>query len=129
MKYFFLAFKNWNSINGRANLKEFWYYTLFYFIFSVVFFVIDDIFINDILISTGEFIVEDFEEGGILSLLFGLINIIPSITIAIRRMHDSNKSGWNLLWALTIVGILFIFFLYILRGSEGENDYGSPSTA
>ena len=102
---------------------------LFYFIFSVVFFVIDDIFINDILISTGEFIVADFEEGGILSLLFGLINIIPSITIAIRRMHDSNKSGWNLLWALTIVGILFIFFLYILRGSEGENDYGSPSTA
>ena len=48
MKYFFLAFKNWNSINGRANLKEFWYYTLFYFIFSVVFYLIDDIYINDI---------------------------------------------------------------------------------
>ena len=129
MKYFFLAFKNWNSINGRANLKEFWYYTLFYFIFSVVFYLIDDIYINDILLSTGEFIAEDFEDGGIMYGLFALVNIIPTITIAVRRMHDSNKSGWNLLWALTIVGILFIWFLYILRGSEGENDYGFPSTA
>ena len=47
----------------------------------------------------------------------------------LQAIKLTNKSGWNLLWALTIVGILFIFFLYILRGSEGENDYGSPSTA
>ena len=94
-----------------------------------MFFFIDDIFINDFFLSTGEFVTGDFAEGGILTGLFVLINIIPSLTCAIRRMHDSNKSGWNLLWALTIIGILYIWFLYILKGTDGDNYYGSPSTA
>ena len=129
MKYFFLAFKKWNDINGRANLKEFWYYTLFYFLFYFLFFFIDDMFINDFFLSTGEFVTDDFAEGGILTGLYALINIIPSLTCAVRRMHDSNKSGWNLLWALTIIGVLYIWLLYILKGTNGDNYYGSPSTA
>ena len=129
MKYFFLAFSKWNDINGRANLKEFWYYTLFYFIISFVLSGIDAIFIDDILISNLEMQPEDFEDGGLLVGLFSLINIIPTLTISVRRMHDSNKSGWNLLWAFTIIGILYVWLLYILKGTDKDNYYGSPSNA
>ncbi len=128
MKYFFIAFRKWNDINGRANLKEFWYYTLFYFLFYLLFALIDDLFINDLLISSGEFVPEDFVDGGILSTIYLLINIIPSLTCSVRRMHDTNKSGWNLLWSLTIIGVLYIWILYILKGTNGVNDYGEPST-
>lgn len=128
MKYFFIAFRKWNDINGRANLKEFWYYTLFHFLFYLLFALIDILFINDFLISSGEFVPEDFVDGGILSTIYLLINIIPSLTCSIRRMHDTNKSGWNLLWTLTIIGVLYIWLLYILKGTNGANDYGEPST-
>ena len=129
MKYFILAFKKWNDINGRANLKEFWYYTLFYVIINLVLVGIDTVFINDILISNLEMQPEDFEDGGLLVGLFSLINIIPSLTLTVRRYHDVNKSGWNLLWALTIIGLLYLFILTILKGSKEDNHYGAPSNA
>ena len=91
MKYFFLAFRKWNDINGRANLKEFWYYTLFYFLFYFLFFFIDDVFINDFFLSTGEFVAEDFAEGGILTGLFFLINLIPSLTNA-----GASSAAWTI---------------------------------
>ena len=127
MKYFILAFKKWNDINGRANLKEFWYYNLFSWIITFVLMGIDTIFINDVLISNLEMQPEDFEDGGLLVGFFYLINIIPGITVSIRRLHDVNKSGWNLLWSLTIIGIVYVIYLNILRGTKGDNDYGSPS--
>ena len=127
MKYFILAFKKWNDINGRANLKEFWFYNLFFYIFYFVSYSLDLYIHNGLLLSTGEFVSEDFEDGGIVTLIYWIINIIPSITVSIRRLHDVNKSGWNLLWSLTIIGIVYVIFLHILRGTKGDNDYGSPS--
>ena len=72
---------------------------------------------------------EDFEDGGLLVGLFSLINIIPSLTLTVRRYHDVNKSGWNLLWALTIIGFLYLFILTILKSSNEDNHYGAPSNA
>ena len=121
MKYFFLAFKKWNDINGRANLKEFWYFVLFSFIFSILIGLVEILYYD---IPADE--IEDFS-GGILSLIYSILLFIPNITLTIRRLHDVNKSGWNLLWSLTIIGILYVLFLNILKGSKGDNDYGSPS--
>jgi len=65
---------------------------------------------------------------GIYQVLFNLIVFIPSLSVTIRRLHDVNKSGWNLLWYLTIIGTLYIFYLNILKGTDDDNKYGSPST-
>ena len=120
MKYFILGFKKWNDVNGRSNLKEFWYYTLFSFLFSLLFSFIDGLYLS----SLGENV---FETPGILESLFGLISIVPSITLTIRRLHDINKSGYHLLWYFTIIGILFVLIMNMLRGTEGDNKYGPPS--
>ena len=66
---------------------------------------------------------------GILSGIFNLVCIIPSISVTVRRLHDVNKSGWNMLWALTIIGVFYVLYLEIIKGSEGDNDYGTPSNA
>ena len=65
---------------------------------------------------------------GISQVSFNLIVLIPSISVTIRRLHDVNKSGWNLLWYLTIIMTLYILYLNILKGTDGDNKYGSPST-
>lgn len=121
MKYFILAFKKWNDINGRANLKEYWYYVLFYFLLTLILSFLDAVFF--------EYDPFDPSQFGVLSDVFGLINLLPSLTLTVRRYHDVNKSGWNLLWALTIIGLLYLFILTILKGSKEDNHYGAPSNA
>ena len=120
MKYFLLAFKNWNKFNGRSNRPEFWYFTLFYVIIGIITYYIDVLFLG--------YNPMDPTSIGIYQVLFNLIVFIPSLSVTIRRLHDVNKSGWNLLWYLTIIGTLYIFYLNILKGTDDDNKYGSPST-
>ena len=120
MKYFILGLKNWNKFNGRANRSEFWYFTLFYFIFGAIAYFIDVSFLG--------YDPMDITSIGVLQVAYNLVLLIPSFSVTIRRLHDINKSGWNLLWYLTIVGTLYIIYLNILKGTDDDNKYGSPST-
>ena len=61
-----------------------------------------------------------------LSIIISIIMIPPGTGISIRRLHDSNKSGWNLLWSLTIVGIIPLYYWLIFKaGNQKDNIYGS----
>ena len=121
MKYFLLAFKNWNKFSGRANRSEFWYFTLIYAIILVVLSFIDVSFLGyDPLDPTSI---------GISQTIFYLLTLIPSLSLTARRLHDVNKSGWNMLWILTIIGAFYVIYLNILKGSAVDNSYGSPSKA
>ena len=122
MKYFILAFKNWNKFKGRANRSEFWYFTLFYLIFLAITYFIDISFLGwDPMDPTSI---------GVLSTAYYLVTLIPSFSVTIRRLHDINKSGWNLLWMLIpILGAVYIIILNILKGTDVDNKYGAPSNA
>ena len=121
MRYFILGLKNWNKFKGRANRSEFWYFTLFYFIFLTITYFIDVSFLGwDPMDPTF----------GVLSTVYYLVTLIPSFSVTIRRLHDINKSGWNLLWMLIpLLGAVYIIILNILKGTDGDNKYGAPSNA
>ena len=122
MRYFILGLKNWNKFKGRANRSEFWYFTLFYFIFLTITYFIDVSFLGwDPMDPTSI---------GVLSTAYYLVTLIPSFSVTIRRLHDINKSGWNLLWMLIpLLGAVYIIILNILKGTDGDNKYGAPSNA
>ena len=122
MKYFILGLKNWNIFKGRANRSEFRYFTLFYFIFLTITYFIDVSFLGwDPMDPTSI---------GVLSTVYYLVTLIPSFSVTIRRLHDINKSGWNLLWMLIpLLGAVYIIILNILKGTDGDNKYGAPSNA
>ena len=122
MKYFILGLKNWNKFKGRANRSEFWYFTLFYFIFLTITYFIDVSFLGwDPMDPTSI---------GVLSTAYYLVTLIPSFSVTIRRLHDINKSGWNLLWMLIpLLGAVYIIILNILKGSDYDNKYGASSNA
>ena len=63
---------------------------------------------------------------GLLTLLYRPITMLPSLSIAIRRLHDKNISGWWALLFITPLGILLIIPL-IKEGDKNENKYGLPS--
>jgi uncharacterized membrane protein YhaH (DUF805 family) len=60
--------------------------------------------------------------------IVSLALLIPSITVAARRMHDINKSGWNQLWPLTIIGIPFYIYWLCKDGDKEANRFGEPVT-
>ena len=66
---------------------------------------------------------------GVLQTIYGLVVLIPSLSVTVRRLHDVNKSGWNILWILTIFGAFYVIYLNIIKGIEGDNYYGAPSSA
>ena len=101
---------NYANFNGRARRKEYWMFALF-----------------QLIIVYGLLGIGLALESGIISGLGGLIAlalIIPGIAVAVRRMHDVGKSGWILLIALIPLAGLYIFYLSVLDGDAGDNEYG-----
>ncbi len=62
---------------------------------------------------------------GYLSLLASLIFIIPGLAVAVRRLHDVEKSGWFLLIGfIPVIGAIWLLVLFCTEGTRGENKYG-----
>ena len=103
---------NYINFEGRARRKEFWMFTLVYTIIALVTMGIDSV-----LFPEAELVN--------LNLLFTLGLLPPSIGVGVRRLHDTNKSGWwLLLWLLLLIGWVWILILYCLDSDIGDNDYG-----
>lgn len=83
MNYYFKVLENYATFNGRARRKEYWFYFLINMLISAVFIAIS----SDPKLS----------EVAIFSLIYSLAVLIPSIAVAVRRMHDVGKIGWFLL--------------------------------
>ena len=103
------------TFEGRARRSEYWYWVLFVWVASIVLSIVDGV------VGTGGGL-----GGGALSGLFSLatFTFLPSLAVGVRRLHDAGKSGWNLLWSLTIIGVLYVLYLLIRAGQPGTNQYG-----
>ena len=115
MKYFLLAFKNYATFSGRSNRSEYWYFTLFSIIFLILVIVLDNVF----------GLAFEGSPYGPLYVIYFLATILPSIAVTVRRLHDTNKSGWNFLISLIpLVGSLWLLVIMVSKGTDGENKYG-----
>lgn len=111
MEWYMQALRNWSDFNGRARRSEYWYFTLFNIIVGIVISLIDQF----VLGSDGT---------GILSNIYSLLIFIPSLAVAIRRLHDTGRSGWWLLIALTVIGVFVLLYFYVQDSEPGTNAYG-----
>ncbi|MCR9185609.1 MAG: DUF805 domain-containing protein [Halieaceae bacterium] len=103
------------QFTGRARRKEYWYFVLFNLLASIALGVIDGI--------TGTY--SDDAGLGLLGGIYALAVFIPSIAVAMRRLHDTGRSGWWLLLALIpILGFLVLLVFMLLDSEPGDNQYG-----
>lgn len=102
------GFENYFNFQGRATRPEYWWWVLFAFSSNLVAQVIDAYTIGPML----GFSLGDESAGQPLSLLVGLGLMIPSIAAAVRRMHDTGRSGfWILIAFIPVLGLIaFIYF-------------------
>ena len=61
----------------------------------------------------------------VLVVIYGLAVLLPGIAVGIRRLHDTDKSGWWLLIGLIpLVGIIVLIVFFATDGQPGPNQYG-----
>ena len=109
------------TFEGRAARPEYWWWILAMVILFTILGVVDGAFIAPLM---G---LEPFQEeaGQPLSLLVSLGLLLPNLALAVRRLHDTDRSGWWLLIGLIpIVGSLVLLVFYILPGTQGQNRFG-----
>nr|WP_233579558.1 DUF805 domain-containing protein [Verrucosispora sp. FIM060022] len=113
------AFSQYATFRGRARRSEYWWFSLFLLLVGIVASVLDS--------ALGV----DFEgSGGPVSLLVNLAVLLPSLAVAVRRLHDIDRTGWWLLLALIpIVGWIVLLVFALQNGTPGPNRFGpSPKS-
>lgn len=113
-------YRRYFDFQGRSDRKEFWLYVAFYLIVSAVLTVIDQTAFPNVLGEDGQAVQP-------LTAIFGLISLIPNISVSVRRLHDTGRSGWwYLLWFIPIVGWIILLIWYCQKGQSEPNAYGAP---
>ncbi len=118
MNWYLKGLRNYAVFSGRAQRMEYWMFGLFYIIFAIVIGIIESIF------GIGE------AGSGLLSGLFVLAMLIPSLAVTFRRLHDTDRSGWWLLIGFVpLIGSIVILVFMIQDSQPGENQYGTNPKA
>ena len=115
MQWYLAVLKNYAGFSGRAHRTEYWMFVLFNIIISFVLGFVEGLFGGP----------------GILGMIYSLAVLIPGIAVAMRRLHDTGRSGWWLLIGLVpVVGFIVLLVFMVLEGDNGANDYGdAPAKA
>ena len=125
-RYFVDTLKNrYAAFKGRATRSEYWYFMLFSIIIALILTALDSMIINPLL---GIQPVVETARTGILGMLFSIGTLIPSVALAIRRLHDIGKSCWWILLGVipvvNIIGIFVLLYFFIKDSQPGENQFG-----
>ena len=114
MNWYLDVLKKYFVFQGRARRKEYWMFTLFNMLAYIALMIIEGI------LGMGG-------EGGLglLSALYSLAILLPSLGVSVRRLHDTDRSGWWLLISLIpIIGAIVLLVFMVLDSQAGTNQYG-----
>jgi uncharacterized membrane protein YhaH (DUF805 family) len=108
MDWYLAILQQFTVFTGRTSRREYWMFVLV----NIVIWIVLSIFTGFIGIR------------GIVSLLYSIAMFVFGLAIAVRRLHDTGRSGWWLLLGLVPVVNLVLIIFAALPGNPGENQYG-----
>jgi len=109
-----ICFKKYATFAGRATRAEFWYWSLFSWLLSLIALAIDTSFSKDVGQGGGSQIV---------STIVALATFLPSLSVTIRRLHDVKRSGWWFLVAFTGIGLILLLYWAVVPSRNEGNKY------
>jgi uncharacterized membrane protein YhaH (DUF805 family) len=125
------CFGKYASFTGRARRSEFWWFFLFWWLGTVIINLIDNaaglvLNLGTDTIDTSSGVITFTSGGlGILSTIWGLVLLLPFLSVTVRRLHDTNRSGWW--WWIQLipcVGFIVILVFMLLDSTPGDNRFG-----
>jgi uncharacterized membrane protein YhaH (DUF805 family) len=121
MDWMLLPYKRYVDFSGRSQRKEYWLFALFTIVVSLL---IDGTLGGSWSVLTG-LRPAPTASGSILGGIFALVNFLPSLAVMVRRLHDTDRSGWWFLILLVpIVGFVIFLYFMVSDGTPGVNRFG-----
>jgi uncharacterized membrane protein YhaH (DUF805 family) len=109
MEWYVKVLKNYVGFTGRAQRKEYWMFVLFNLIISIILAILESLL-------------------GITNVLTGLYSLavlLPSLAVAFRRLHDTGRSAWWILIGLIpLIGAIILIVFYCQDSDPNENQHG-----
>lgn len=114
MNWYLEVLQKYAEFTGRARRTEYWMFVLF-----------------NIIIASVLLFLENLVGGpGVLYGLYSLAILVPGLAVSIRRLHDTNRSGWWLLVAFVpLIGGIVLLVLMATDSTPGENQFGANPKA
>jgi uncharacterized membrane protein YhaH (DUF805 family) len=104
------------TFSGRARRSEYWWWYLFVTIVFIVAGILDravGLTYSDLTLG-----------GGWIATIAAIVFLVPNLAVAVRRLHDTGRSGWWLLIGLVpFIGFFVLLYFFVLD-SENDNQYG-----
>jgi uncharacterized membrane protein YhaH (DUF805 family) len=105
------------GFGGRARRSEYWWFVLFAILVGIVTTLLDAALGTDFEGSA--------TSSGLLSLIANLVLLLPSLAVAVRRLHDTDRSGWWILIGLIpLIGAIVLLVFFVQDGTPGPNRFG-----
>ena len=121
--YWMECYRKYATSSGRARRAEYWSFTLANAIIMIPLYMLA---FGSAIMSGGA------EAGGAMGMVgmviycvYALSTIVPSIAVAVRRLHDTGRSGWwFLICLIPVIGALVLLVFMVLDSQPGTNEYG-----
>ena len=115
MNWYLEALKKYATFEGRARRKEYWFFVLFN-VLAIIVLEILDVVLGTFSKETGF---------GLLSGLYAIAVLLPSLAVIVRRLHDTDRSGWWILINfIPVIGAFVLLIFTLLDGTPGSNRFG-----
>ncbi|NJI08249.1 DUF805 domain-containing protein [Aeromonas veronii] len=115
MNWYISVLKQYAVFSGRARRTEYWMFVLCNLIVMLLLGMVDKLIGGD---------------NELISSIYSLAVLLPSLAVAARRLHDTDRSAWWLLLGLIpIIGTLVLIYFMVCNGQQGPNRFGDDPKA
>jgi uncharacterized membrane protein YhaH (DUF805 family) len=117
MEWYSMVWQKYAQFDGRSRRKEYWMFVL-----------INTIIYCVLYIAGLAMLTRNTSIGGailVACVVYSLAALIPSLAVGVRRLHDTNRSGWWILISLIpLIGGIWLIVLLATEGTPGDNQFG-----
>ena len=107
MNWYLQVLQKYGVFDGRSRRKEYWFFVLFSTLISLLLIAIDS------------------ATGTLRSGIYSLAVLVPSLAVSVRRLHDTNRTGWWLLLGIVpFIGPIVLLVFFASDGNPDDNEYG-----
>lgn len=121
------CFRKYVDFSGRARRSEFWWWALFVFLVDLIVNAIGGF--QPILIILGRGPSGESTVWSVIAGIVSLVLLLPGLAVFVRRLHDTDRSGWWwLIGLIPLVGAIILIVFLAQEGQPAANRYGPPTT-
>ena len=132
LQWMLMPFRRYAEFSGRSGREEFWMFILFNHLlamvytaaFGIVFLLLFAVDLSETELVTACFVLF------VPYMIYSFYVFLPALAVTVRRLHDIDKSGWNILWGvIPLVGAFFLLLWHATPGTRGPNRFGPDPLA